>query len=400
MMHALPLCEIPAMRYLFRIFLFFIFFSGQALGQMSIVLEDETGQGFKLIINDYLQNNPAARKLVLRQIPVARHQVQIVTSEGISARRQLDLKEPGIYRYVVTTNFKGQLQLRYRGQLQSLPAGYPRQDYSQLIAYEEGKNSRSQKRQAKRLAKAQKQDQAEKAAKSSSRSPEVSSAEPGESSEAQQVEKNPSKEDPSKKTAKAAPSPSTRDSLPEKAQTEAASASSDPQRQRNQARSSRDEAELAKKSLPAKEQKEEKSHLASRPKKSPKKAKKDSLKPEKRKEATPSDSKPRPENSEREITTEKDSMEGAGATIIAEIEALEYEFEKLEKALQWGKSAELEQEKITKVLKALRYDQSRIEFLNEVLAQKPAWRGKLPDWLPLMDYQQSRKTLKERWNGE
>lgn len=382
------------MRYLIYALVFFTCWGGQALGQMSIVLEDETGQGFKLIINDYLQNNPAARKLALRHIPLETHQVQLVTSEGTSARRSLDLQEPGIYRYVVTTNFEGKLQLRYRGQLQSIPAGYPRQDYSQLIAYEESSSSPSQKRQATKKAPAKAKAGAKPAADSSSPSRKAARREEPDSPQADEAEAEVSDTLRKDLPKSAASTASREDSLEEQRAREANSAPADSQRLAEPI-SSTPQAEQEEKPSPAQESKSDSAHLASRPESLPK----DSAQPAQGIEKRPEDSARQPEAlPEGDSPAAEAPSEEEESDLIAEVKALEYEFEKLKKVQE--NSAELKREQVAELLKVLRYDQSRISLLNELLEEKPAWREQLKEWLPLMDYEQSRKTLQKRWNGK
>ncbi|MDZ7847057.1 MAG: hypothetical protein U5L96_09930 [Owenweeksia sp.] len=83
------------------------------MGQVNLVIEDETEQGFFLGINGYLQNIEKSQQTRTTSLDTVPYVVLIDTDTTQIAKR-IHLREPGTHRYVLTRNFYNELKLRYR----------------------------------------------------------------------------------------------------------------------------------------------------------------------------------------------------------------------------------------------------------------------------------------------
>lgn len=86
--------------------------------QVGLVIEDQTGQGFYLGINGYLQNAELAKNWHTTQLDTVPFVVQI-ESDTVDFTKKIHLREKTSHRYVLAYNSRGQLRLRYRGSLSS-----------------------------------------------------------------------------------------------------------------------------------------------------------------------------------------------------------------------------------------------------------------------------------------
>lgn len=106
-----------------RIFLLLTLAVGSARGQkdLRLYLEDLRGEGFRVLVNEYYQNEQPYQRLLLEGLAPGRHEL-IFLLDSHYLRRPLPELGPGLYHYVITENHRGQIQLRYRGALKSPPA--------------------------------------------------------------------------------------------------------------------------------------------------------------------------------------------------------------------------------------------------------------------------------------
>lgn len=100
-----------------------------SLAQVNLVIKDETDAGFFLNVNYYRQNKEAAKELAIKKLDTFPVQLQFKFSESVFFHRKLHLHKAGTYSYVITTNSKDELQLRYRGKLSSIPSSAKTMDY-------------------------------------------------------------------------------------------------------------------------------------------------------------------------------------------------------------------------------------------------------------------------------
>lgn len=75
-------------------------------------------------IDGYQQNSDPTNQLIIKNIDTVKHQLFLkIDEKGIdqTVLRKLKLTEKGNHSYVLTKNFKGKFQLRYRGKISTLP---------------------------------------------------------------------------------------------------------------------------------------------------------------------------------------------------------------------------------------------------------------------------------------
>jgi len=96
--------------------LFLLFFMPICLSaQISLMLEDETKTGFKLVIDGYLQNEQSLKKVNLQKLEAGAHDLIFLMDDGQDLRRKINLEQSLNYQYVLHRNFRGERKLRFRG---------------------------------------------------------------------------------------------------------------------------------------------------------------------------------------------------------------------------------------------------------------------------------------------
>lgn len=106
---------------LLRILPFLLCFTSFA--QVNIIIEDESKTGFILGVNGYVQNTEPVHSLAIKGLDTVPTQLLIELQPKIYFTKIIDLHEKGIYKYVITTNSRDELQLRYRGTSPKIPEG-------------------------------------------------------------------------------------------------------------------------------------------------------------------------------------------------------------------------------------------------------------------------------------
>ncbi len=89
--------------------------------QVKIVFEDEVSDGFILGINGFLQNESKQQTIVITDFDTSTYDISIRQGAN-EINKKIQLREKGIHKYVVTTDFHGKLRLRYRGLQSKLPS--------------------------------------------------------------------------------------------------------------------------------------------------------------------------------------------------------------------------------------------------------------------------------------
>tara|TARA_Y100001934_G_scaffold174851_1_gene207144 strand:- start:237 stop:1214 length:978 start_codon:yes stop_codon:yes gene_type:complete len=119
------------------IFILFLLLSQVAHAQTILMFEDQTKTGFKLIMNNYLQNETALPKLNLQKFPDAENEVYLVLENGIHIKRKLPKLPKGNHKYVIYKDFKGKHHLRYRGISTELSQSALMFDYKEMLVFNE-----------------------------------------------------------------------------------------------------------------------------------------------------------------------------------------------------------------------------------------------------------------------
>ena len=119
------------------IFILFLLLSQVAHAQTILMFEDQTKTGFKLIMNNYLQNETALPKLNLQKFPDAENEVYLVLENGIHIKRKLPKLPKGNHKYVIYKDFKGKHHLCYRGISTELSQSALMFDYKEMLVFNE-----------------------------------------------------------------------------------------------------------------------------------------------------------------------------------------------------------------------------------------------------------------------
>ncbi|WP_421752766.1 DUF4476 domain-containing protein [Croceimicrobium sp.] len=117
------------------IFILFLLLSQVAHAQTILMFEDQTKTGFKLVMNNYLQNETALPKLNLQKFPDAENEVYLILENGIHIKRKLPKLPKGNHKYVIYKDFKGKHQLRYRGISTELSQSALMFDYKEKLIF-------------------------------------------------------------------------------------------------------------------------------------------------------------------------------------------------------------------------------------------------------------------------
>lgn len=108
-----------------------IFFLQVSEAQSILMFEDQTESGFKLVVNNFLQNETALPKLNLQHFPQSELQVSILLQNGLEIKRRLPKLSEGIHKYVLYRDYRGNIRLRYRGIYKELSQSALIFDYSE-----------------------------------------------------------------------------------------------------------------------------------------------------------------------------------------------------------------------------------------------------------------------------
>ncbi len=114
-----------------RIFIVLIVLQQVSQAQTILMFEDQTKNGFKLVVNNYLQNETDLPKLNLQNIPSGEPDLLIILKDSTIIRRKLPELETGIHKYVIYRDYKGKVRLRYRGIYNDLGQSAIMFDYSE-----------------------------------------------------------------------------------------------------------------------------------------------------------------------------------------------------------------------------------------------------------------------------
>lgn len=120
---------------LLRILPFLLCFT--SLAQVNIIIEDESKAGFLLGVNGYVQNTEPISLLMIKGLDTVPTQLLVELQPRVYFTKIIDLHEKGNYKYVVTTNSRDELQLRYRGTLSKVPDGILAMEVQSVLAMEQ-----------------------------------------------------------------------------------------------------------------------------------------------------------------------------------------------------------------------------------------------------------------------
>ncbi len=346
-------------------------FCFSAFGQRSIVLEEKIGAPFRLAVDGYLQNSQPLRRWVLKDLPADSLPVYLIPGRGAQPPvfRYLHLPDEGQYRYVLVRNFAGELQLRYRGQAGEASRDYPQIAFSRDLEYRPAPSEAGSKEGV--------------SAQVAVPSEEALAVPPPERAAAVQKAVQPrEKSPPAQKQPRAAGANATVEET-RQGETEEPVAEEPPAAGQKRPSESGSASPLVKSS-------EEENPAKENPRQNG---------------GNQLDEQEAPPGSQTIDTLRSEAPRAPAdsaqvAVFVRELQALKCEFERLAATRRFLDQFTPVPQAIPRLLEAFRYDQSRVDLINEILAERPDWVAHLPEWLPVLDYQMSRRKLEKKWHEE
>lgn len=99
-----------------------LLFCFASVAQVNLIIEDATGTGFLLGINGFVQNSNPVKELVVKKLDTFPFEVRVELSPNVFFEKKMHFHSKGNYQYIITTNSRDELQLRFRGEPEVLPA--------------------------------------------------------------------------------------------------------------------------------------------------------------------------------------------------------------------------------------------------------------------------------------
>jgi hypothetical protein len=103
---------------------FFVLSYFSAKAQIELVLKNETPLSLQLVLNGFTQDAVPAQEYILKNLAEKKeYHLSFINTKDSSVvfSRKLILNQRGVYRYVITQNFAGTYQLRFRGSISQPP---------------------------------------------------------------------------------------------------------------------------------------------------------------------------------------------------------------------------------------------------------------------------------------
>lgn len=324
------------------------------MAQSSLSLQSKVGP-MRVALNGYAQNQDFLKQLHITPLDSGRYDVYVqLRDTNVSLQRPIRITGAGVHTYLISRNYRGTIQLRYRGTELPLPSPmvtqamqsavrWPLPEAAEALAGNSAPpTTKSTSTPVKIKAQAQpKLEPIDYTAR------EVDTIIPFEAKAKQRDTARPdalASEEPQRAAAATPPAFPQKDSL----RATGSAAEKSPIYRKEDSLTAKKEGET--KSQPGKPT-------------SPAVALKDTLR-----QTPPPDQKPAEEKAvaERAKTTDEDEV--AWQTFLSGLEARQFEFEKQqyiqqEFREQWG-----EEDKMVALLKLLKYDQSKLEFMREQAA--------------------------------
>lgn len=98
-----------------------LLFCFSSMAQVNLIIEDATGTGFLLGINGFVQNTDRVKELVVKKLDTFPFEVRVELSPNVFFEKKMHFHTKGNYQYIITTNSRDELQLRFRGEPDALP---------------------------------------------------------------------------------------------------------------------------------------------------------------------------------------------------------------------------------------------------------------------------------------
>lgn len=96
-----------------------------AFAQINILVKDETSHGFQLGIDGFSQTKSPTSEYLVTNLDTSFHyiRIKVMANENKEFSKKIHFRQKGTYAFVLSQNFKGSFQLRYRGKDKDLNSG-------------------------------------------------------------------------------------------------------------------------------------------------------------------------------------------------------------------------------------------------------------------------------------
>lgn len=94
-----------------------VLLSINVFAQINILVKDETSQKFELGLDGFFQTDAPSSAFLVTDLDTSFHylRIKLLGGDQIEFSKKIQFRKKGTYSYVITQNFKGNYQLRYRG---------------------------------------------------------------------------------------------------------------------------------------------------------------------------------------------------------------------------------------------------------------------------------------------
>lgn len=106
------------------------------LAQSGLYLSTETGEKFRVGLNNYAQEVTFRERILISELDTGRHRLYLkLQDSALTLNRSIRLPEGKNYHYLITQNFKGIYQIRYRGTITQAPSPTITRPYSSNVRW-------------------------------------------------------------------------------------------------------------------------------------------------------------------------------------------------------------------------------------------------------------------------
>lgn len=119
------------LKHLARLLPVFLCFS--SIAQVNVIIKDPTNSGFILGVNGFVQNTEPVDQVIIKGLDTIPHQLIVQLDSTVWFSKLIHLRSSGNYNYIITTNSRDELQLRYRGKTSSPPSGIVSMEVQRLV---------------------------------------------------------------------------------------------------------------------------------------------------------------------------------------------------------------------------------------------------------------------------
>jgi len=335
------------------------------------MIEDETKTGFKLVVNDFLQNETALPKVNIQKIPSGgENRILVLLENGMMIKRKLPALDKGFHKYVIYRDYQGKYKMRYRGIHTNLSQSAIMVDYSEKVNFKIPELDVLAVADTSSRFEEWNQDISQPAVEKEDQALAANDSIPSSLAEQASIKASVPKES-DLVTEKEIENLKSSEQVTEK--TEAASSKS----QTEDLKLNQKESEETEEIKPAESDTKIEAEI------------KDTEPPTQSNEGAQS------ENPELKVESKQLKQEDTFPGFIAEFNNTEFEFDKLKKAKAFLEKNDVETSQALQILKGLKYDQSRLDFLQVLLSKQSHLKSASEELITCFDYDLTKEQAKK-----